>query len=143
MPIIVSHKNIIILYPIDTTHPLFYNLVMSHQLAQYIGFGYIIPESVLQKILDQDTLCAYGDSIDEPEVTEINGLSVLINYADGGDAFVGKVIRKSHASHGARVGPCTLSIRPKDKKQMLERAKQLLGEALPKQASWCVFVSAG
>jgi len=116
---------------------------MSHQLAQYIGFGYIIPESVLQEILDEDTLYAYGDSIDDPKVTEINGLSVLINYADGGDAFVGKVIHKSHASYGARVCPCTLSIRPKDKKQMLERANQLLGESLPKQASWCVFVSAG
>lgn len=77
--------------------------IMSVQVNQYLGYGYLIPYDdgieLLEKRHSEDKIeeliDSYNDSAYNKDIVEINGISVLFDGMNGKFIFIGKVFKKS------------------------------------------------
>lgn len=75
---------------------------MSVQTNQYLGYGFMLPYSVLDVLQDKmseseldELLDSFHDSAFNEKIVEIDGVSMLVDGMNGDFVFFGKVYAKS------------------------------------------------
>lgn len=117
---------------------------MSTRINQYILYGIRLDYKDFNKRLEAihgehagDIEEAYHENGYAKEITGEEGFSMIVDGMNGEYAFFGVVVQKPRVDEhleSASIG----NFPSKEKKRLLKRATQLLGEALPK-AGWHII----